>query len=130
MGRRSHDYPVKWTVLDRNSTWLDPSRLLVTIYMNSTVTNMPTAALLDGKPIEVKLATNSPNTPYVSDPKKGTFLGWFIDVSEVEIEKVHDFRVKLPQGFDNYQGIFFDNVQGAGESGIVRAVSPSQAHSN
>ena len=91
---------------------------------------MPTAALLDGKPLEVKLATHTPNTNYASDPKKGTFLGWFLDVSAVEDEKVHDLRVKLPRGFKDFQGLFFENVQGAGESGMVRTVTNTHTQSN
>jgi hypothetical protein len=124
--RRTQEYPVNWTDKDRASAWLDPARLLVSIYIsNPTIAVPPRTALLDGRPLEVKLATHSPNTPYARDPSRGqgTFLGWFLDVSEVEAERVHDFRVKLPAGFQGYQGLFFDNVKGAGNSGIVRSAS-------
>lgn len=119
---RTKEYPVPWTDRDRNATWLDPARLLVSIYYDQPQLDQPPLVLIEGEQTPALLASAS--APRSSNAKsQSTFMGWFLDVSGRNTDRIYQISVRLPaeaRGNNSFQGLFYENLEGlAPGTGVV-----------
>mmetsp|Transcript_82401 Transcript_82401/g.217385 ORF Transcript_82401/g.217385 Transcript_82401/m.217385 type:complete len:299 (+) Transcript_82401:2-898(+) len=106
---RQANYPISWTANDRNASWLDPSRLLMTIaYAHPLTTAAPRARLI-GASLKILWASNSRNGP--ASASQSCFTGYYIDASSFPPEAMHALSVWMPSvAPGDFQGLFWDNL--------------------
>lgn len=109
LAARARAYPIPWTARDKIATWLDPNRLLGSIFIENPQDNMldQISLTVDGEPLQVKRSYNSRGLNH-----SRTFLGYYFEASQMEAEKPHKLVLtlpKLPPGA--FTGIFWENVE-------------------
>ncbi len=105
---RKKAWPIPYNEAELAATWTAPHRLLMFVNIADPKDEMEVAMKIDGKPVEVKKAYSS---VYRSNPKH-TFLGFYVDVSDLKPEKNYKVTVDLPLlEPGRFQGLFFDNIE-------------------
>jgi hypothetical protein len=105
---RPQRWPVPYTADDLRATWLGTDRLLLYVQIADPKDDMAVQVKVDGEPVEVKKAYNS---IYGNAPEQ-TFLGFYIDVSELDADYRHGIEVTLPKlAPGQFQGVFFENLE-------------------
>jgi hypothetical protein len=106
LAKRRELWPIRWTKEDYDTTWLVPERLLLFLQMAEPSNTMVVKAELDGAPLALQRAYSSVRV------NPGSFLGWYADVSAVNVDQPHSIRVTIPKlESGHFQGLFFDNVE-------------------
>jgi hypothetical protein len=107
---RAAAYPVQWTARDRIATWLDPNRLLGSIFISNPTDNLldQIALTVDGAPVQVKRSYNSRGLNH-----SRTFLGYYFDASAISQGHPHSLVLTLPTTLrpGAFTGIFWQNVE-------------------
>ena len=106
LSRRRATWPINWTAEDYKTTWLAPERLLLFVQIAEPADSM-----------QVKFELNGQNVPLTKAyssvwPNKRSFVGWYLDVTNVPFDTEHQVLLHLPalkQG--QFQGLFFENVE-------------------
>lgn len=105
---RQAKYPIQWTARDRNATWLDPSRLLMSIaYQQPKVTASP-RALLDGLDFPVSWAFNSRDNEHAGDR---CFTGYFLEATNLSPTVTHTLSLWMPPLREGeFTGLYWENL--------------------
>ncbi len=104
--QRKKDWPIPWSKDDYKTTWLAPERLLLYIQVAEPEDTMQVNLRLNGKPVELTKAYSSVR------PNRRSFVGWYIDISDLAPEKAHSIELSLPVlRPGQFQGLFFENVE-------------------
>ena len=110
LATRAKTYPIPWTDRDRIATWLDPNRLLGSIFIfNPRDSYLAQISLtVDGEPVQVKRSYNSRGLNH-----SRTFLGYYFDASAIEVDKPHKLELMLPKTLSAgaFTGIYWQNVE-------------------
>ena len=109
LAARAKAYPIPWTARDKIATWLDPNRLLGSIFIENPQDNMLGSISLsvDGSPVQVKRSYNSRGLNH-----SRTFLGYYFEATNMEVEKPHKLVLSLPKlSAGAFTGIFWENVE-------------------
>jgi hypothetical protein len=106
---RAKAYPIPWTTHDQIATWLDPNRLLGSIFIENPTDNLLDKITLtvDGEDVQVKRSYNSRGLNH-----SRTFLGYYFIATEMAVDKPHHLKLslpKLPPGA--FTGIFWENIE-------------------
>jgi len=105
---RKKAWPIPYNEAELAATWTAPHRLLMFVNIADPKDAMEVSMKIDGKAVEVKKAYSS---VYRSNPKN-TFLGFYVDVSNLKPEARHTVTVELPElQPGQFQGVFFENVE-------------------
>lgn len=105
---RKLKWPVAYTEDDLLAPWLGSWRLLMFIAVAEPDDLTEFAVKIDGKSAAVKKAYNS---VYPHEVKR-TFLGGYVDVSNLAADVAHDIEVTVPTlASGRFLGLFFENVE-------------------
>jgi len=108
LAARKKAWPIPYNEAELEATWTAPHRLLMFVNIADPTDEMEVTMKIDGKAAEVKKAYSS---VYRSNPKH-TFLGFYVDVSNLKPNMKHTVTVELPElQPGQFQGLFFDNVE-------------------
>lgn len=107
---RKSAWPVEYTEAERAAVWLNSDRLL--LYINVAEPDdekMEDPVLqVDGKAVPVKRAYTS----IVRSNPRNTFTGWYADITDLQPDMQHSFKVELPQlRAGQFLGMFLDTVE-------------------
>ena len=109
LAARAKMYPIAWTARDRIATWLDPNRLLGSIFIaNPKDTWLGQLNLtVDGAPLQVKRSYNSRGLNH-----SRCFLGFYFDASGLMPDKPYRLELTLPKlERGAFTGVFWQNVE-------------------
>jgi hypothetical protein len=106
---RKKAWPVPATEEELAATWMAPHRLLLFVQIADPRPDMPVSLKLDGQPVELNKAYGGvyPNSG------RGTFVGFYTDISSLAPDQQHKIELTLPSGLlpGQFQGVFFENVE-------------------
>lgn len=106
---RAKAYPIPWTPHDQIATWLDPNRLLGSIFIENPTDNLLENITLtvDGEGVQVKRSYNSRGLNH-----SRTFLGYYFIATEMAVDKLHHLELTLPElPAGAFTGIFWENLE-------------------
>ena len=104
--QRKKDWPILWSKDDYKTTWLVPDRLLLFVQLAEPEDTMDVKLSLNGAPVELTKAYSSVR------PNRGSFVGWYYDISNLKPEMLHSLKLSLPVlRPGQFQGVFFENVE-------------------
>jgi hypothetical protein len=106
LAKRHDSWPIPWTKEDYDTSWLVPERLLLFLQMAEPSDATPVKMELDGSLVRLTRAYASVREHSES------FVGWYVDLSQIEPDKTHTVRLNLPKMEPgHFKGLFFDNVE-------------------
>jgi hypothetical protein len=124
---RQAAYNISWNEGDLDASWLAPSRLLLYPYVTRPDASLADPLVrIDGKAVSVTRQYNSrgnhENVPAqggaVSGNAARTFLGWFVDCTELQPDVPHSISLTFPWTEDSlaahpFRGIYWNNIEDA-----------------
>ena len=139
LNSRKAKWPINYTVDDLRATWTDPSRLLLFINIADPF-RVREDFWIDGdkkiyysvkepiSPEEVSLVINGEVRQVISANngvypyEKRTFLGFYVDVSDLQPDREHWLELALPDDLvtGQFQGIFLGNIENETTSIVQR----------
>jgi hypothetical protein len=103
---RRRAWPIPWTDEDHRTTWLVPERLLLYASFSQPDDRWEARLFIDGKPVELTKAYTAVRAV------RGTFVGFYADISALEADRPHQFELVLPAlGPGQFLGLYFENVE-------------------
>jgi hyaluronoglucosaminidase len=123
--RSQAEYPVNWTSVDMDATWLAPNRLLLYPYLVHPVASMaPVKAWVDDKPLKMLPAYNSRG----NHDSKGCFLGFYANMTGAGITTgvkhtlaLHMNLSALSKKQGAFLGVFWQNTRNEYTGNIVQS---------
>ena len=107
-------WPIPWTAEDYRTTWLVPERLLLYAPLSEPDDRWEARLAIDGKPVEFRKAYTAVRAV------RGTFVGFYADVSLLEADRPYRFELELPAlKPGQFLGLYFENVEPEYVSAIV-----------
>lgn len=108
LAARGKAYNIDWKPREYNATWLVPTRLLAYVFILEPNPNMTVAVRLNGDAAKVLPAYNSRGLPHAK-----TFLGFYVDMSDLKADTDYKIDVSVPRGLNasQYQGTFWQNIE-------------------
>ncbi len=107
-------WPISWTAVDSQTSWLAPERLLLWAPIVSANDSMTARLTIDGQPVEFRKAYTSIQT------ERSTFTGFYADISSLAPDRYHQFVLELstlPRG--RFLGLYFENIEPVYVAGTV-----------
>ena len=112
---RREAWPIPWDAEDYRTTWLVPERLLLYAPLSEPDDRWEARLAIDGKPVEFRKAYTAVRAV------RGTFVGFYADVSLLEADRPYRFALDLPAlKPGQFRGLYFENV----EPEYVSAIAP------
>jgi hypothetical protein len=103
---RRRRWPIPWTAEDYRTTWLAPERLLLYAPLSEADDRWEARLVIDGKPVEFRKAYTAVRAV------RGTFVGFYADVSLLEADRLYRFELELPAlKPGQLLGLYFENVE-------------------
>jgi hypothetical protein len=103
---RREAWPIPWTAEDYRTTWLASERLLLYAPLSEPDDRGEARLVVDGKPVEFRKAYTAVRAV------RGTFVGFYADVSLLEPDRPYRFTLELPAlKPGQFRGLFFENVE-------------------
>ena len=123
--RSQAEYPINWTSVDMDATWLAPNRLLLYPYLVHPVASMaPILAWVDDKPLKMLPAYNSRGNHH----SKGCFLGFYANMTGAGIATGVKHRLALHMNLSAlgkkqgaFLGVFWQNTRNEYTGSIVQS---------
>jgi len=130
---RQNTYNISWTEEDEDASWLIPSRLLLYLYVaRPTPSLREPVVTIQGKSQKVYKQYNSRGNHAIVPAGGGavsgntarTFLGWYVDLSELQPDASHGIVVTLPWTKDQqeahpFSGIYWHNIEDGFSTEVV-----------
>jgi len=137
LGHRQATYNISWVEEDLDASWLAPSRLLLYPYVARPTPGLPDPTILiDGKAAPITRQYNSRGNHAIVPPGGGavsgntarTFLGWYVDCSDLELDTTHSVSISFPwdkadRDAHPFSGIYWHNIQDAFSDKLFQDVS-------
>jgi len=122
---RQSKYNISWNKEDVDASWLIPSRLLLYPYVTRPTPSLAEPMVfIDGHPAEVAKQYNSRGNHAVVPAGGGavsgntarTFLGWYVDCSNLKPDVSHDIALHFPWSNADFEahpflGLFWHNIK-------------------
>ena len=109
LAARAKAYPIDWTAADRNATWLVPTRLIGSIFIERPSDSWDVGLRINGTPWRVQRAYNSRGLA-----RSKCFLGFYFDGSSLApFPARHALELSMPKPMPSgsFQGVFWENVE-------------------
>jgi len=135
-------YNISWVEEDLDASWLVPSRLLLYMYVARPTPSLATpSVLIDGTEVKVYRQYNSRGNHAIVSAGGGavsgntakTFLGWYVDCSQLKPDVAHDVSIKFKwtdteRAAHPFSGIYWHNVEDALTKEVVpRELEPEDS---
>lgn len=91
LNAHKRQWPSPWTPGDYQTTWLDPSRLLLFVQFAERRDSMNVPSRLDEKPLVLKPAYSSVRVYAAS------FVGFYADLSSITPDVRHTIKLQTPE---------------------------------
>lgn len=92
---RAEDLKMDWTKRDNATSWLNPTRLLMTIFYDEPDEKIEPALFIDGFQKPLQKAYNSRDAPHQA-AHESTFMGYYYDATSLSPDVLHKASIRMP----------------------------------